>query len=48
MLSNLSRGVGVILFANTSLPDEEMRQFYGIFIEIWKHAETLKKPSTRP
>ena len=42
MLSNLSKDVGVILFANTSLPDEQMRQFYGIFLEIWKHAEALK------
>jgi CubicO group peptidase (beta-lactamase class C family) len=42
MLSNLARDIGVILFANTSLPDQEMRQYYDIFLEIWKHAETLK------
>jgi CubicO group peptidase (beta-lactamase class C family) len=42
MLSNLSKDVGVILFTNTSLPDQEVRQYYDIFLEIWKHAETLK------
>jgi CubicO group peptidase (beta-lactamase class C family) len=42
MLSNLSKDVGVILFANTSLPEQEMRQYYDIFLEIWKHAEILK------
>ncbi len=42
MLSNLSKDVGVILFANTSLPEQEMRRFYDIFLEIWKQAETLK------
>ena len=42
MLSNLSKDVGVILFTNTSLPEQEMRRYYDIFLEIWKHAETLK------
>ena len=42
MLSNLSRDVGVILFANTSLPEQELRQYNDIFLEIWKRAEALK------
>jgi CubicO group peptidase (beta-lactamase class C family) len=43
MLSNLSKDVGVILFINTSLSEEGMRDFSAIFLEIWKHAEALKK-----
>src|SRR5687767_11563086 len=42
MLSNLSKDVGVILFINTSLSEEGMRDFSAIFLEIWKHAEALK------
>ena len=30
-------------FANTSLSGEEMRHFFAIFLELWKHAEALKK-----
>ena len=47
MLANLSKDVGVILFTNTSLPEQDMRQFNDIFIEIWKHAETLKNEKRR-
>lgn len=43
MLSNLSRDVGVILFTNTSLSGEERRHYNAIFLELWKHAEALKK-----
>ena len=43
MLSNLSRDVGVILFTNTSLSDQEMRHHVAIFLELWKHAEALKE-----
>ena len=43
MLSNLSKDVGVILFTNTSLSDEEMKPYFAIFLEIWKHAEALKQ-----
>ena len=34
MLANLSKDIGVILFTNTSLPEQDMRQFTDIFIEI--------------
>ena len=47
MLSNLSKDIGVILFTNTSLPEQEMRQYYDIFSEIWKYAETLKNEKRR-
>ena len=43
MLSNLSKDVGVILFTNTSLSGEERRHYNAIFLELWKHAEALKK-----
>ena len=43
MLSNLSKDVGVILFTNTSMPDEEIGPFINIFRELFKHGEALKK-----
>lgn len=43
MLSDLSKNVGVILFANTSLSDQEMRHYFAVFLELWKHAEALKE-----
>ena len=43
MLSDLAKEVGVILFANTSLSGEEMRHYFAIFLELWKHAEASKK-----
>jgi hypothetical protein len=51
MLSNLSKDVGVILFMNTSLSDEEMHHFFDIFLALWKHGEALKDgepPARRP
>jgi CubicO group peptidase (beta-lactamase class C family) len=43
MLSSLSKDVGVILFANTSMPEKDMRKYVDIFLEIWKQAEGFKK-----
>lgn len=43
MLASLSKDIGVILFSNTSLSDEGKRQYYAIFLELWKHAEALKQ-----
>jgi CubicO group peptidase (beta-lactamase class C family) len=43
MLSNLSKDVGVILFTNTSLSDQELRHHIAIFRELFKHAEALKE-----
>jgi CubicO group peptidase (beta-lactamase class C family) len=42
MLANLSKDIGVILFTNTSLSDQEMKHYIDIFKELWKHAEGLK------
>lgn len=42
MLANLSRDIGVILFINTSLSDQDMRHYIAISKELWKHAEALK------
>jgi CubicO group peptidase (beta-lactamase class C family) len=42
MLADLSKEIGVILFSNTSLSGQELRQYFAIFLEIWKHAEALK------
>ena len=42
MLANLSKDIGVIMFANTSLSGEEERHQVDIFRELWKHAEALK------
>lgn len=47
MLSNLANDVGVILFTNTSLSGEEARHYNAIFLELWKHAEALKKEGPR-
>jgi CubicO group peptidase (beta-lactamase class C family) len=41
MLADLSKDVGVILFTNTS--GCEMRTFYALFEDLWKHAVTLKE-----
>ena len=42
MLSDSAKEVGVILFTNTSLCDEEMGKYGAIFDALWKHAVTLK------
>ncbi len=42
MLSDPARDVGVILFTNTSLCDEEMGKYNAIFDALWKHAVELK------
>jgi CubicO group peptidase (beta-lactamase class C family) len=42
MLSSLSRDVGVIVFANTSVSGEEARSYVNIFQALWKHAEAMK------
>lgn len=42
MLSDSAKGVGVVLFTNTSLCDEEMGKYDAIFDALWKHAVVLK------
>jgi hypothetical protein len=44
MLSNLSKDIGVILFTNTSLSDQDVLQHhFAIFRELFKHAEALRE-----
>ncbi len=44
MLSDLNKEIGVILFTNTSLGEKELfRYYFGIYNELWKYAEQLKK-----
>lgn len=44
MLSNLSKDIGVILFTNTSLSDQDvLLHHFAIFRELFKHAEALKE-----
>jgi CubicO group peptidase (beta-lactamase class C family) len=42
MLSDPAKEVGVILFTNTSLCDQEMEGYGAIFDALWKHALMLK------
>jgi CubicO group peptidase (beta-lactamase class C family) len=42
MLSDPAREVGVILFANTSLSDQDGKYYGEIFDGLWKHAVALK------
>jgi CubicO group peptidase (beta-lactamase class C family) len=43
MLSDLTKEIGVILFFNTSLSDEEEGKFFDIYIELYKYGLELKK-----
>jgi CubicO group peptidase (beta-lactamase class C family) len=43
MLSDLSKEIGVILFTNTSLCDQEMRTYFAVFDDLWKYAVTFKQ-----
>lgn len=44
MLSNLSKDIGVILFTNTSLSDQDVARYhFAIFRELFKRAEALKE-----
>jgi len=44
MLSNLSKDIGVILFMNTSMSDQDVLKYhFAIFRELFKHAEALKE-----
>jgi CubicO group peptidase (beta-lactamase class C family) len=38
MLSDLERQIGVVLFINTSLPDEDSGHYGALFNELWTHA----------
>jgi hypothetical protein len=43
MLADLSREVGVILFANTSLSGPDQRAYSAIFDALWARAVALKQ-----
>jgi CubicO group peptidase (beta-lactamase class C family) len=47
MLSDLRREVGVILFSNTSLCDHEMKAYFAVLEELWKHGTALKDAARR-
>lgn len=42
MLADPNKEIGVILFTNTSMHDEESGHFYNIFETLWKHAAQVK------
>lgn len=42
MLSDLSREVGVVLFANTSVSGPEAKVYASLLDDLWRHAETLR------
>jgi CubicO group peptidase (beta-lactamase class C family) len=48
MLASLDRGIGVILFSNTSMAHDEARPFYDIFLELWKRAEATPRGGATP
>lgn len=48
MLADLSRDMGVIVFINTSVAEEDARHPVAIFLELWKQAETLKAQQQPP
>ena len=46
MLSDLTKEIGVILFFNTSLSDEEENKYSTIYEELYKYALNLKRDKT--
>jgi len=42
MLANLQKDIGVILFINTSLSEQDMRHYVSLYKAVWAHAEALK------
>ncbi|HEX6100480.1 MAG TPA: serine hydrolase domain-containing protein [Thermoanaerobaculia bacterium] len=42
MLATLSKDVGVILFSNTSLSDDELRPFYSILNELFAYGASVR------
>jgi CubicO group peptidase (beta-lactamase class C family) len=43
MVSDLSKDVGVVVFFNTAVPQEDGEVYGAIFELLWKQAETLEK-----
>lgn len=46
MLSDLTKEVGIILFFNTSLNDQEEGEIFTIYDELYKYGVRLKKAQT--
>ncbi|MBA3971020.1 MAG: beta-lactamase family protein [Bacteroidetes bacterium] len=46
MLSDLSKEIGVIVFFNTSLNEEDEGKYFDIYEELYKHAKDLKPNKT--
>ena len=45
MLASLDKDLGVVLFSNTSLAEQDMRHYFAVFMALWKHAEALQAMS---
>jgi CubicO group peptidase (beta-lactamase class C family) len=41
MLASLDRRIGVVVLANTSVPDEDAKYFVAIFWKLWERAEAM-------
>jgi hypothetical protein len=48
MLSNLSKDVAIVLFANTSLAEEKSKAYVDLVETLWQHAEALKTQAGHP
>lgn len=47
MLADLSKEIGVVLFTNTSVGDDEGAAYVGIFRALWAHAEAIRDERAR-
>jgi hypothetical protein len=41
MLASPDRRIGVVVLANTSVPDEDAKYFVAIFWKLWERAEAM-------
>jgi CubicO group peptidase (beta-lactamase class C family) len=42
MLANLVKDIGIVMFINTSLPEQDIRHYVSLYKALWAHAEALK------
>lgn len=42
MLANLQKDIGIVMFINTSLAEQDMRHYVALYKDVWAHAEALK------
>jgi CubicO group peptidase (beta-lactamase class C family) len=48
MYSNLSKDLAVVLFCNTSLPEEAGKAYAALLGDVWNHAEALRSSTRSP